>query len=75
MIPILVVNVRLPRYPNVGQIFFIKRGPGAGGPIIQGNGNSMFSGSAIDQDLIKDTGQCAIVFWDGIYWEYQKIKW
>ena len=69
------LNVRLPRYPNVGQIFFIKRGPGAGGPIIQGNGNSMFSGSAINQDLIKDTGQCAIVFWDGIYWEYQKIKW
>lgn len=67
--------VRLPRYPNIGQIFFIKRGPGGGGPIIQGNGNSMFSGSVISQDLIKDTGQCAIVFWDGIYWEYQKIKW
>lgn len=68
-------TVRLPRYPNAGQIFFIKRGPGGGGPIIQGNGNSMFSGSVISQDLIKDTGQCAIVFWDGIYWEYQKIKW
>ena len=68
-------TVRLPRYPNVGQIFFIKRGSGGGGPIIQGNGNSMFSGSVISQDLIKDTGQCAIVFWDGIYWEYQKIKW
>lgn len=68
-------TVRLPKYPNAGQIFFIKRGPGGGGPIIQGNGNSMFSGSVISQDLIKDTGQCAIVFWDGIYWEYQKIKW
>lgn len=68
-------TVRLPRYPNAGQIFFIKRGSGGGGPIIQGNGNSMFSGSVISQDLIKDTGQCAIVFWDGIYWEYQKIKW
>lgn len=68
-------TVRLPRYPNAGQIFFIKRGPGGGGPIIQGNGNGMFSGSVISQDLIKDTGQCAIVFWDGIYWEYQKIKW
>lgn len=68
-------TVRLPRYPNAGQIFFIKRGSGNGGPIIQGNGNSMFSGSVISQDLIKDTGQCAIVFWDGIYWEYQKIKW